>query len=136
MSRERKIFIKFTRRFAFLLFIILNVPYLLALGLALPSYLRSHQSSCGFMDAVPCSFGASVGNDFFILSIILGVIPTMICMAIWGRAVGKYCKFKLRKRGLKYRIYNFFPFGCAIIGLVFGFFTWLGYTLCLSLIIR
>jgi hypothetical protein len=136
MSREYKIFIKFTHCYAFSLFIILNVPYLLALGLALPSYLRTRQSSCGFMDAVPCSFGASVGNDFVILSIILGVIPAIICVTFWSRAVGKYCRLKLRKRGLKYSIYNFLPSGFAIIGIVLGFFLWLVYTLCLSLIIR
>jgi hypothetical protein len=135
MSQEHKIFIKFTRCYAFSLFIILNVPYLLVLGLALPSYLHSRQSFCGFIDGVPCSFGASVGQSFSISSI-LSVIPAMICVAIWGGAVGKYCKSKLRKRGLKYGIYNFLPFGCAILGLVLGFFLWLIYALCLNLILR
>jgi hypothetical protein len=136
ISRDRKIFIKFTCRYAFLLFIVLNIPYLLALGLELPSYLHSRQSSCGFMDAVPCSFGASVGNNFIIISIILGMIPAMICVAIWGGAVGKYCRFKFRKRGTKYSIYNILPCEGASIGVVIGFFAWLGYTLSLSLIIR
>lgn len=135
MSRERKIFIKFTRCYAFSLFIILNVPYLLVLALDLPPYLRSRRSYCGFMDGFECSFGASVGQGFSIASI-LSVIPAMICVAMWGRAVGKYCKFKLRKRGLKYGIYNFLPFGCAILGLVLGFFLWLIYGLCLNLILR
>jgi hypothetical protein len=135
MSRERKIFIKFTFRYAFSLFIILNIPYVLALGVELPSYLQTRQSSCGLVDAVPCSFGSAVGNNFLITSI-LSVIPTIICVAAWGKAVGKYCKFKLRKRGLKYSIYNFLPFGFATIGLVIGFFSWLAYTLFLNLLIR
>jgi hypothetical protein len=135
MSRERKILIKFTRRSVFSLFIILNIPYLLVLGLALPPYLHSRQSYCGFIDGVSCSFGASVGQSFSISST-LSVIPAMICVAIWGRVVGKYCKLKLRKRGLKYGIHNFLPLGCAIIGFVLGFFLWLIHALCLNLILR
>jgi hypothetical protein len=134
MSREHKIFIKATRCYAFSLFIILNVPYLLVLGVVLPSYLHSRQSYCGFIDGFSCSFGASVGQSFSISSI-LSLVPAMICVAIWGRVFGKYCKFKLRKRGLKYGIYNFLPFACAIIGFVLGFFLWLIHLLCLDLIL-
>jgi ABC-type spermidine/putrescine transport system permease subunit II len=95
MLNERKIFIKLTRRYAFLLFIFLNIPYLLALGLAFHSY----KGMCsGFMSdySGECNFGTYVNNEFFIASM-LNIIPVPICVAFWGMAVGNYCKFMIGK---------------------------------------
>ena len=121
MLNERKIFIKLTRRYAFLLFIFLNIPYLLALGLALHSY----KGMCsGFLSdySGECNFGTYVNNQFFIASM-LNIIPVPICVAFWGMAVGKYCKFLVGKSSMA----NFLPFGGVIIGLVLGLVTWFIY---------
>jgi hypothetical protein len=113
MSHERKIFIKLTRRYTFLLFILLNIPYLLALGSALHSYKGTCQ---GFTDGSwPCKFGTFVNNELIFVSM-LNIIPVPICVAFWGMAVGKYCKFRLGKSG----IFNLLPFGGVIIGLLIG----------------
>jgi ABC-type spermidine/putrescine transport system permease subunit II len=121
MSNERKIFIKLTRRYAFLLFVFLNIPYLLALGSAFHSY----KGMCsGFLSdySGECNFGTYVNNQFFIASM-LNIIPVPICVAFWGMAVGKYCKFMIGKSIIS----DFLPFGYVIIGLVFGLVVWLIY---------
>jgi ABC-type spermidine/putrescine transport system permease subunit II len=129
MLNERKIFIKLTRRYAFLLFIFLNIPYLLALGLAFYSY----KGMCsGFMSdySGECNFGTYVNNEFFIASM-LNIIPVPICVAFWGMAVGNYCKFMIGKSSIA----NFLPFSGVIIGLVLGLIIWLVYPLFLGSII-
>jgi ABC-type spermidine/putrescine transport system permease subunit II len=120
MSPEKRNFVKLTYRYAFSLFIILNIPYLLALGSALHSY----KGICyGFTDgSSPCKFGTYVGNELFFASA-LSLIPVVICVALWGGAVGLYCKLKLRKRRVRHRILNLLPFGGGILGLVIGFHT-------------
>jgi hypothetical protein len=128
MSHERKIFIKLTRRYAFLLFILLNIPYLLALGSALHSYKGTCQ---GFTDGSwPCKFGTFVNNEFTIGSM-LNIITAPICVAFWGAAVGNYCRFKLGKSS----IFSLLPFIGVIVGLLLGLVISLIYPLFLSLII-
>jgi hypothetical protein len=133
MSREHKIFAKLNSRYAFSLFIILNMSYLLALGSALHSY----KGICtGFLSdhSYPCEFGMYVSNEL-VPAFFLNMIPVLICSSIWGGVVGNYWRLKLRRRRIKYAIFNFLPFGGGIIGLIIGFFIWLIYPQVLYLII-
>jgi hypothetical protein len=128
MSHERKTFIKLTRRYAYLLFIFLNIPLLLALGSALHSYKGTCQ---GFTDGSwPCKFGTFLNNEFTIGSM-LNFITAPICFAFWGVAVGDYYKFKFGKSG----IFNILPFIGVIIGLLLGFVISFVYPWFLGLII-
>jgi hypothetical protein len=128
MSYEHNKFIKLIRHYTLLLFVLLNMPYLLAIAAAMRSYRGTCYNSTN--SSFPCTFGAYAHQETNVVSF-LAFAMALFCVAFWGMAIGRYLKFKLGNSG----IFGFLPFAFAVIGIMFGYMIWMIHYSILSLIV-